>query len=309
MKIFFKKYNNSYKKFLYYNFLGPILGIIYNFINKLVLNYIYKCFLENKKCKIIILRSYIDFYYSKQNDLKKRQIDNKLFYYNSSTQTNSFLHYEAKFKIIDLNFVEKDFLFFLEKNEQTRFRNICQIGAAGGKNLQYFGKKYNFKNLIYSEIDNSQIELAKKIYGKNFSYFKAGAQEIDIILNSPLFEKKNNDLNNLTITNNKKDIDVFFSMQSLQYCSPVMLKDFMSKISSSKSTILLLISEPIELDFLTRKKNFESRKQKAFNFKYDFFVKQAGIKILKTSVYEHNKSKEDKYFKNIATYSLLAQIN
>ena len=61
-----KKYNNSVKKFIYLTIVGPILGLTYIFINRLVLNYLYHSFLNNKKANLIILRSFIDFYYSKQ---------------------------------------------------------------------------------------------------------------------------------------------------------------------------------------------------------------------------------------------------
>ena len=88
-----------------------------------------------------------------------------------------------------------------------------------------------------------------------------------------------------------------------------MLKNFFNQISKAKSKTLLLISEPVELDFLLRNKNFQSRKLRAFNFKYDFFIKEAKIKILKKKIYKINVTRKDKYFKNIAKYFLIAQIN
>ena len=84
-----KKYNNSLKKFIYLTIVGPILGLTYIFINRLVLNYLYHSFLNNKKANLIILRSFIDFYYSKQNKDKKKLLDNKLFFYSPVYQKES----------------------------------------------------------------------------------------------------------------------------------------------------------------------------------------------------------------------------
>jgi hypothetical protein len=293
-----KKYNYSYKKFLYFNIVGPILGLVYILINKFVLNYLYNSFISNKKTNLLILRSFIDFYYYKQSEAKKRLLDKKLFYYSPNFQKQSFLLYHSNFKNKLFEFELKNLLFFLKKFKNLKFRNICQIGASGGKNLEYFAKKINFKNKIFSDIDNISIKLAKQDFKKKFYYFKTGAQNVETILDSKLFKDKN-----------KNNIDLFFSIGSIQYCSPVMLRDFFSQISKAKSKTLLLISEPVELDFLLRDKNFESRKTRAFNFKYDFFLKEAKIKILKKKIYKHNSLKKDKYYKNIATYFLIAQIN
>jgi len=163
-------------------------------------------------------------------------------------------------------------LFWVKKFENFNFRNICQIGSSGGKNLEYFGKKFNFKNKIYTEIDDINIRLAKQTFKNKFHYFKCGAQNIDKILNDPLYEDKNKD-------RGSEDLDLFFSIGSIQYCSPVMLEDFFDKISKAKTKSLLFISEPIELDFLLRENVFMSRKIKAFNYKYDFFTKKTKIKI------------------------------
>ena len=240
-----KKHNNSLKKFIYLIIIGPILGVIYIFINKLVLNYLYHSFLNNKKTNTIILRSFIDFYYSKQNKDKKKLIDNKLFFYSPVYQEESFLFYHNDFKRSNFDIVEKNLLYFLKKFENFNFRNICQIGSSGGKNLEYFGKKFNFKNKIYTEIDDRNIRLAKQTFKNKFHYFKCGAQNIDKILNDPLYEDKNKD-------GGSGDLDLFFSIGSIQYCSPVMLEDFFDKISKAKTKSLLFISEPIELDFLLR---------------------------------------------------------
>ena len=293
-----KKYNNSYKKFLYLNIAGPILGVFYILINKFVLNYLYNTFINNKKTNTLILRTFVDFYYSNQSEEKKKQLDKKLFYYNPSYQKQSFLYYHNEFKKKSIELELKNLLFFFKKFKNFKFRNICQIGGSGGKNLEYFGKKINFKNKIYSDIDNTSIKLTKQKFKKKFFYFKTGAQNVETILNSKLFKDKN-----------KNNIDLFFSIGSIQYCSPLMLKNFFNQISKAKSKTLLLISEPVELDFLLRNKNFQSRKLKAFNFKYDFFIKEAKIKILKKKIYKINVTRKDKYFKNIAKYFLIAQIN
>ena len=297
-----KKYNNSLKKFIYLIITGPILGVIYIFINKLVLNYLYHSFLNNKKTNIIILRSFIDFYYSKQNKDKKKLIDNKLFFYSPVYQEESFLFYHNDFKRSNFDIVEKNLLYFLKKFENFNFRNICQIGSSGGKNLEYFGKKFNFKNKIYTEIDDRNIRLAKQTFKNKFHYFKCGAQNIDKILNDPLYEDKNKD-------GGSGDLDLFFSIGSIQYCSPVMLEDFFDKISKAKTKSLLFISEPIELDFLLRENVYMSRKIRAFNYKYDFFTKKTKIKILKKEIYNINAFKKDKYFKNIGSYILISEIN
>ena len=299
-----KKYNNSLKKFIYLTIIGPILGVIYIFINKLVLNYLYHSFLNNKKSNTIILRSFIDFYYSKQNKDKKKLIDNKLFFYSPAYQERSFLFYHNEFKESNLDIEEKNLLYFLKKFENFNFRNICQIGSSSGKNLEYFGKKFNFKNKIYTEIDDENIRLAKQIFKNKFHYFKCGAQNIDKILNDPLYENKKRDRDG-----GGEDLDLFFSCGSLQYCSPVFLEDFFDKISKAKTKSLLLISEPIELDFLLRENVFMSRKFKAFNYKYDFFTKKTKIKILKKEIYNTNAIRKDKYFRNISSYILISEIN
>ena len=91
-----KRYNYSLKKYLYLNICGPTLGFAFIFINKLILNYLYKNFLEAKIQKLglsaflIILRSYIDFYYNKQSVSKRLLIDKKLFYYSSLVQVSAF---------------------------------------------------------------------------------------------------------------------------------------------------------------------------------------------------------------------------
>jgi hypothetical protein len=85
-----------------------------------------------------------------------------------------------------------------------------------------------------------------------------------------------------------------------------MLESFFQKISQSKHKIVLILSEPIELDFLMRKRISLSRKVRAFNYKYIFFSKKSGMIVIDSTITEHNKLHGDKYFKNIANYNLLA---
>jgi len=303
-----KSYNYSLKKYLYLNILGLTLGFAFIFINKLILNYLYKNFLEAKRHKsifIIILRSYIDFYYNKQSISKKLLIDKKLFYYNSSVQVSSFQHFYNKvIEFENYEYIENKIIFIQEYYKIKKFLNLCQVGAAGGRQLEYIANKFNFTNSIYSEIDNAQVQLAKKNYGNKFSYFNASAQEVDFILNSSLFNKNNININNCGAVG--QCVNIFFSNASLQYCSPAMLESFFLTISQSKHKIVLILSEPIELDFLMREKNFLSRKARSFNYKYKFFSEKSGMTTIDSSITLQNKLRSDKYFKNIATYNLLA---
>lgn len=300
-----KKYNNSWKKFVYINFVGPILGLAYIFINKLVLNYLYRCFLNDKQSNILILRSFIDFYYAKQDKVKKRELDDKLFFYGTAANKEFFFHYYENFDEKKLENEKIDLSYYLKKSKNFNFRNICQIGAAGGKCLDYFGKKFNFKNKIYSDTGSEQIRLAKQAFKNEFHYIECGAQNVDRILNDPIYESKNKD----GAKEENENLDLFISINSIQYCSPIMLEDFFDKISKVKTKSLLLISEPIELDFLLREDIFMSRKYKGFNFKYDFFLRKAKIKILKKEIYNILESRKDKYFRNIGSYILIAEIN
>jgi len=310
-----KKYNYSYKKFLYLIVLGPILGFFIKLFNNQFLNYIYNYEISEKRGSMkknylintIITRAFIDFYYSKLDDKIKEKVDPKLFYYNRALLLGSFdFYYENHKKVkkqydptklYPLDRLVDNAKTYVKKNPSFKAQNILQVGASGGKDLLYFGNHFINAKLIYTEVDEGQIRKAENIYKNRFIYYQCGAQKIDEAI--------------INACGNEGDL-IILASGSIHLCSPVQLNNFFLKISKHQDRkILLQIGEPVELDFLERNnKIFLSRKHKAFSYNYKYFAEKNNLKVISQEIFKHNDTrtyndkKSDRYFKNIACYIL-----